>query len=69
MKDKLNNEKDLDIKIKRALRNKISAQNARIRKKKESIFLLQVVDEKDSKMRALIQAVGDNTSPRTLQKI
>ena len=69
MKDKLKNEKDLDTKIKRALRNKISAQNARIRKKKESIFLLQVVDEKDSKMRALIQAVGDNTSPRTLQKI
>ena len=69
MKDKLNNEKDLDIKIKRALRNKISAQNARIRKKKESIFLLQVVDEKDSKMKALIQAVGDNASPRTLQKI
>ena len=69
MKDKLKNEKDLDIKIKRALRNKISAQNARIRKKKESIFLLQVVDEKDSKMRALIQAVGDIASPRTLQKI
>lgn len=69
MKDKLKNEKDLDIKIKRALRNKISAQNARIRKKKESIFLLQVVDEKDSKMRALIQAVGDLASPRTLQKI
>jgi hypothetical protein len=40
MKNKLKNEKDLDIKIKRALRNKISAQNARIRKKKESIFLL-----------------------------
>lgn len=30
---------------------------------------MQVVDEKDSKMRALIQAVGEVASPRALQKI
>ena len=43
---------------KRNLRNKISAQNARIRKKEESIFLNTAVMEKDRKMRLLIEGLS-----------
>ena len=50
---------NLSMTEKKNLRNKISAQNARLRKKEESIFLNTVVMEKDRKMRVLLEGVSN----------
>lgn len=59
----------MTVKERQMLRNKISAQNARLRKKHESIFLLKVVDEKDTKMRQLLEAITEVASPQQLDKL
>ena len=48
----------LSMTEKKNLRNKISAQNARLRKKEESIFLNTVVMEKDRKMKVLLDGLS-----------
>jgi hypothetical protein len=62
-------EDGLSVKERQALRNKISAQNSRIRKKQESIFLARVVEEKDSKMIRLIEAITQVASAQQLAQI
>jgi hypothetical protein len=70
-KEQLHNAKEtgLTVKERNALRNKVSAQNARLRKKHESIFLVKVVDEKDSKMASLIDSLTEILSPDDLKRI
>ena len=48
----------LSVKQRQTLRNQVSAQNSRLKKKEESIYLNRVVREKDRKMKTLIQGLG-----------
>ena len=59
----------LSITEKNNLRNKISAQNARLRKKEESIFLNTVVMEKDRKMKVLMEGLSQILTQEQKEKL
>lgn len=49
----------LTVKQRQKLRNQISAQQSRIKKKEEVMFLHRAVKEKDGKMEHLIKCLAD----------
>jgi hypothetical protein len=59
----------LTVKQRQKLRNQISAQQSRIRKKEEVMFLHRAVKEKDDKMEALIKNLANTLTPLELIKI
>jgi hypothetical protein len=59
----------LTVKQRQKLRNQISAQQSRIRKKEEVMFLHGAVREKDAKMEALIKCLAKTLTPQEVIKI
>ena len=51
------------------LRNKLSAQISRIRKREEQIFLHKVVKQKDEKIMSLLEIVIQHADPCQMEKI
>ena len=62
-------EDGLTVKQRQKLRNQISAQQSRIRKKEELIFFHRAVKEKDDKMEALIKSLATTLTPQEIMKI
>lgn len=62
-------EKNMSVKERQRLRNQISAQQSRIRKKEEVIFLNRVTREKDEKFSELINAMVTTLDSRDLVTI
>lgn len=59
----------MTVKERQRLRNQISAQQSRIRKKEEVIFLNRITREKDEKFRQLIQCMTQTLDSRDLVTI
>lgn len=71
IRDKLKNAKasGMTVKERQRLRNQISAQQSRIRKKEEVIFLNKVTREKDEKFKQLIEAMVTTLQPHDLIEV
>ena len=59
----------ISVKERQKLRNQISAQQSRIKKKEEVMFLHRAVKDKDDKMKALIKCLTLTLQPDDLIKI
>ena len=59
----------MTVKERQRLRNQISAQQSRIRKKEEVIFLNKVTREKDEKFKQLIEAMVTTLQPHDLIEV
>ena len=62
-------EDGLTVKQRQKLRNQISAQQSRIRKKEELMFFHRAIKEKDGKMEALIKSLAKTLTPQEIIKI
>ena len=59
----------MTVKERQRLRNQISAQQSRIRKKEEVIFLNKITREKDEKFTQLVDAMVQTLNPRDLIEV
>ena len=59
----------LTVKERQRLRNQVSAQQSRIKRKGEAMFLNKTVTEKDEMFKELIKYMGEKIDQHTLQQI